>query len=71
MSESGTFYISTDSGRFELIGKCGAFPEEGWEQSRIAAHRALDGAAKAAAVMQAQEEWVREKAGGGGSGGAR
>jgi hypothetical protein len=67
MAESGTFYTS-DYGRFELIGKCGAFPEEGWEQGCIAAYRARGGAAKAAAVMQAQEEWVQEKKGGGGSG---
>jgi hypothetical protein len=68
MAESGTFYISSDYGRFELIGECGAFPEEGWVQSLIAAYRARDGAAKAAAVMQAQEKWVQMKKGGGGSG---
>ena len=70
MAESGTFYISSGYGCFELIGECGAFPEEGWEQSRIAAYRARGGAANAAAVMQAQEEWMQMKKGGGG-GGAR
>ena len=69
MADHGGIYSSQGYGHYVLIGKCGAFPEDAWVQSCIAAYRASGGEAKAAAAVQADKAWREARAGGGGGGG--